>query len=170
MKFSLFGLAILLLLCVTASAEAPAKSEEFDDLARRATAALQSDPQEAIGLYRSALALKPSWAEGWFYLGASLYGVNRYPESREAFEKAAKLAPSNGGVWGFLGLSEDRMGDYRQALADIRKGEAAGLPDNPKFVSTVRQCAALICIRSSEFGAAMDQLQPLAKPETTLRR
>ena len=165
MKKAPAGIAILSLMLAGAAGAAAQTgfSTEFDDLAREATAALQSNPQEAIALYRKALALKPSWAEGWFYLGASLYGVNRYTESRDAFREAAKLAPGNGAVWGFLGLCENQTGEYRQALADIRRGEAAGLPDNPQFVSAVRKCGAFICIRASEFGAAMDQLQPLAR-------
>ena len=112
-----------------------------------------------------------SWAEGWFYLAASLYQVNQFAESRTTFRHATKLAPNNGAVWAFLGLCEYQLKNYAQAFADIRKGETLGLPDNPQFVWTVRNRAALICIRSSEFAEAIQQLQPLAKmgdqsPET----
>ncbi|MBV9676354.1 MAG: tetratricopeptide repeat protein, partial [Acidobacteriaceae bacterium] len=136
---------------------------DFESLSRQAAAALQSNPTEAIGLYRKALASQPSWAEGWFYLAASLYQTGAYPESREAFQQAAKLAPDNGTVWAFLGFCEYQTGDFAGALADIKKGESLGLGDNRAFISTVRNRAALIHLRSSDYGAAMEQLGPLAR-------
>jgi predicted TPR repeat methyltransferase len=45
-------------------AQAPAKAT-FEDLQRRAEAALDTRPEEAAGLYKQALALRPEWAEGW---------------------------------------------------------------------------------------------------------
>jgi tetratricopeptide (TPR) repeat protein len=135
----------------------------FDELSRRAAAALQSNPTEAANLYQQALALQPSWAEGWFYLAASLYQLKQFPKSRRAFQRTAELAPDNGTVWAFLGLCEDQMGHHRQALADMQKGEGLGLGDNQQFISTIRNRAALIHLRALEFGAAMEQLEPLAK-------
>jgi Flp pilus assembly protein TadD len=73
------------------------------------------------------------------------------------------LAPDNGSTWAFLGLCEYKTGDSRQALSDIRKGQQLGLPDNPQFVSTVRNQAALICLRSHNFSAAIEELEPLVK-------
>lgn len=173
MKAASLGLATLLYFGTGALPKvcAQAASANFDELSSRATAALQSDPKAAVDLYKQALALRPAWAEGWFYLAAGLYEIAHYPESRQAFQQAAKLAPDHGAVWSFLGLCEYQLGDYAQALSDIRKGESLGLPDNPQFVSTVRNRAALIFLRSFDFGAAVEQLQPLARvgdnsPET----
>ncbi len=137
-------------------------SASFDDLAQKAATALKDNPEAAIGLYRQALALRPDWAEGWFYLAAAQYERGQFPESQQAFQRAAALAPDNGTVWAFLGLCEFQMKSYPQALAHIRKGEALGLGDNKGFVSKVRNTGALICLRSGEFGQAMEQLQPLA--------
>jgi tetratricopeptide (TPR) repeat protein len=73
-----------------------AAQDDFETLSRQAAAALQSNPAEAAKLYRRAVGIKPAWAEGWFYLAASLYGAKQYGESQTAFERAAKLAPDNG--------------------------------------------------------------------------
>ena len=165
MKSGLLAAALLIVLVPSAFSYAPQSASgagDFDALSRRASEALKTNPQEAATLYRQGLALRPSWPEGWFYLGASLFEEKQYAESRKAFEKAAQLAPTNGSVWGFLGLCEYQMNDDAQALADLRKGEAAGLPDDLKFVSAVRNRAAVICIRSSDFSAAVEQLQALA--------
>lgn len=135
----------------------------FEELSQRAAAALHSDPAEAAKLYQQAVALRPSWAEGWFYLGASLYQVKRYQEGQKAFERAGELAPENGTVWAFLGLCDFQLGRDDEALANISKGERLALADNKEFVSSVRNHAAVICLRRQNFGAAMQQLQPLAK-------
>ncbi len=174
MKLGLLALALFIIVVPSAPSYASQSvpgASDFGSLSRRASDALQTNPQQAAMLYQQALALRPAWAEGWFYLGAALYGTKQYPESRTAFQKAAQIAPQNGAVWGFLGLCEYQVGDSAQALADIRKAEAIGLPDDLKFVSTVRNRAAVICIQSSGFGAAVEQLQPLAllgdnSPET----
>jgi tetratricopeptide (TPR) repeat protein len=166
MKRTRFRLVLLIFLWVGSESTAMPQAgvpANFDELSRRAAAALQRNPTEAANLYEQALALHPSWGEGWFYLAASLYELKRYPESRKAFQRAAEVAPENGTVWAFWGLCEDQMGDHRQALTHIEKGEALGLGDNQQFISTIRNRAALIHLRSSEFGAAMQQLEPLAK-------
>ena len=59
-----------------ARAQTPA-SERFDDLSRRAQAALDSHPEEAIQLYRQALGIRPDWPEGWLYTRADLIAVQR---------------------------------------------------------------------------------------------
>ncbi len=154
--------AILLTLGVfRAQAQAPA-APDFDDLARRASAALQQNPQEAANLYRQTVAMRPSWAEGWFYLGASEYQLKHYREAREALARAGELAPDNGAAWAFLGLAEYELADYPRAMSHILKAEALGLPDNPQFIATVRIRGASMAIRASDFTAAMEHLRPLA--------
>jgi tetratricopeptide (TPR) repeat protein len=135
---------------------------DFDDLARRAAAALQHNPEEAARLYGQAVALRPGWAEGWFYLGASDYQLKRFVDARTALARASELAPDNGAAWAFLGLAESETGDDARALAHIAKGEKLGLPDNPEFISTVRTRAARIARLAGDFTGAIEQLRPLA--------
>jgi tetratricopeptide (TPR) repeat protein len=114
-------------------------------------------------LYRQTVALRPAWAEGWFYVGASEYQLKHYREAREALAHAAELAPDNGAAWAFLGLSESELGEDLRALEHISKAEGLGLPDNPQFVSVVRVRAAVMAMRAADFTAAMEQLRPLAR-------
>lgn len=162
MKFSCAGAMALACLLLVRMAAAQA-AEDFDDLARRAEAALDSNPAQAASLYKEALDLRPSWPEGWFYLGGALYRLNRYTEALDAFHKGLDLSPRNGVAWAFLGLAEYELGHFKDALRDIAKGEELGLGSNTGFEAAVRQRAALILIRSSQFDQAMSQLQPLAK-------
>ena len=139
-----------------------APAEGFEDLARRAEAALDSRPAEAAALYQKALALRPEWPEGWMYLGAALYQLDRYAEATDAFRRGIDLTPNLGTAWAFLGMCEAELDNPDQALADIRKGETLGLGENVGFEIAARVSAAQILIRSSAFNEALDQLQPLA--------
>ncbi len=137
--------------------------EQFDDLAHRAQAVLDSHPEEAARLYKQALAMRPDWAEGWLYMGGALYQLGRYAEATDALRKGVGLAPIIGSGWALLGLSESRLEDQDQALADIRKGEDLGLGANVAFETAVRVRAAQLLIRTSAFDEALAQLQPLSK-------
>ena len=141
--------------------------EQFEDLARRASAALDTHPEEATGLFKQALALQPAWAEGWLSLGGALYQLNRYAEATDALRKGVELAPSIGTGWALLGLSESQLQDQDQALADIAKGESLGFGGHDQFEIAVRARAAQILIQSSSFDEALAQLQPLWKKPGT---
>src|SRR5271157_3584053 len=109
---------LVALACLTAGL-AHAQTEaapNFEDLAQRAQAALQVRPAEAAKLYRQAVGMRPDWAEGWFYLGASLFDLERYAESRDAFRQEVKLAPRMGPGWAFLGMAESQLNDPEPAL------------------------------------------------------
>jgi tetratricopeptide (TPR) repeat protein len=140
-----------------------AQAQSFEDLAQRAEAALDSEPARAASLFKEALNQRPSWPEGWFYLGGALYRLDRYAEARDAFLKGLDLSPRNGVAWGFLGLAEYELGHIDAARTAIDKGEALGLGSNSGFETAVRQRAATIRIRASLFDQAMTQLQPLSK-------
>jgi len=152
----------LLIVCVPPylPAQTPSR-EQFDDLSRRAQAALDSHPDEAIQLYKQALAIRPDWAEGWLYIGGALYQLRRYAEATDALRKGLDLAPIFANGWALQGLSESQLDDADQALADIRKGEQMGLNGNVQFETAVRVRAAQLLIRSSAFDEALAQLQPL---------
>jgi tetratricopeptide (TPR) repeat protein len=152
--------ALLAAPCLRAQTTA---GDPFDDLSRRAQAALDSHPQEAAQLYKQALAIRPDWPEGWLYMGGALYQSGRYAEATDALRKGLDLAPVFANGWALLGLSESQLDDPDQALADIRKGEGLGLNGNPPFETAVRVRAAQLLMRSSAFDEALAQLQPLAR-------
>lgn len=157
------SIAALGLLLVAGAAAAQVARGDFDDFSRRAAAALDVHPADAAALYRKALAIRPDWAEGWLYMGASLYQLGRFAESRDALRKGVELVPQKGTPWAFLGLAEYELGNYKEALAGILRGESIGLADKPAFVTAVHYHAALIYLRFSDFAGAMEQLRPLAK-------
>src|SRR3954469_15947626 len=100
------ALTAAVVVCGVAAVSHAQTTETFDELARRAEDLVDSKPTEAAELYRKALALRPDWAEGWLYLGASLYATDRFAEATDAFRKGTRLAPTKGTAWAFLGLCE----------------------------------------------------------------
>ena len=158
-----WALALLVLFAAPwLRAQTPVK-DQFEDLSRRAQAALDSRPDEAIQLYRQALGIRPDWPEGWLYMGGALYQRGRYAEATDALRKGIGLAPIFANGWALLGLCESQLDDQEQALADIRKGEELGLGRNPQFETAVRVRAAHLLIQSSAFDEALAQLQPLTE-------
>jgi tetratricopeptide (TPR) repeat protein len=161
MKFAC--LFLTLAVCVPAHSESQqAATGNFQELAQRASAALANDPQQAITLSRQALDLQPTWAEGWFNIGAASYQLGQYTEARQAFLKARELAPDKGAVWAFLGLTDYQLHDEPDALECVQKAESIGLPDNRGFMSAVRNAAATLLLTRKDYGGAVEQLRPLA--------
>src|SRR5262245_34247721 len=98
---------------------APRKSAaaNFDALAKRADEAREANRlEEASALYLQALRLKPSWKEGWWYVGAMFYERDRYAEAREAFLKFVAVDPKFGPALAMLGLCEFQLRQYEPAL------------------------------------------------------
>src|SRR5271170_5067038 len=104
---------LFLLLAVGQPLLAQAKSgtEGFDSLAQRAAAERDADRlDEAVALYRKALALRPKWAEGWWSLGTLEYDRNNYRSAASAFRQLLPLTPKNGTAFAMLGLCEFELG------------------------------------------------------------
>jgi tetratricopeptide (TPR) repeat protein len=95
LKF-IVGVAICGILLPPAVRAQSSPREKFEDLAKRAQALLDSRPEEAAVLFKQALELQSSWAEGWLSLGGALYQLNRYAEATDALRKGVELAPGIG--------------------------------------------------------------------------
>ena len=124
-------LALGMLASALAASAQGKPSPSFDDLSAQAAAALKANQvEEAVKLYRQAVTLRPTWAQGWGYLAAALYSLERYPEARDAYRRTTVLTPKNGPSWAFLGLCEYDMRDYPHAFDHLLKGERLGLGDD----------------------------------------
>jgi tetratricopeptide (TPR) repeat protein len=111
----------------------------FEQLAERAQAAQDADRiPEAIRLYEEATALRPSWSEGWWYLGTMLFDSNQIAKAHDAFLHFVSVEHKQPGPgFGMLGLTEFELKNYRKALDAVERGRALGLGDNPAFVHRV---------------------------------
>jgi len=135
----------------------------FETLAKRADEARAVNRlDDAIELYRQALALRPRWGEGWWYLATLLYERDRYAEAARAFQKAAELQPKAGAPWALLGLCEFQLGRYDEALLHIQRGRQLGLVNNPELIRVLRYHEALLLLLKGDFETAQQNLGALA--------
>ncbi|HKX00337.1 MAG TPA: tetratricopeptide repeat protein [Bryobacteraceae bacterium] len=150
-------LAIFLSLAASPVPQKPLPPPAFDEVSKQAAQARETNRlDEAIRLYREAVRLRPSWTEGWWYLGTMLYDQDRYPEAvtalRHFTELDAKVAPG----WALLGLCEYQTKKYAPALAHIEQARHLGLGGNPEMDKVVQYHAALLLTRSGKFEAALE--------------
>src|SRR5690348_5482314 len=85
---------VLLLLCVgPLFAQQPRTGiRQFPELAAGANAARSANRLDhAAALYQQALALRPDWAQGWWYLGTIDYDENAYAQAAHAFQRLITL-------------------------------------------------------------------------------
>lgn len=112
-----------------------AASPAFDKAAAQAKAARETgNLDEAISFYRKAVALKPKWDEGLWYLATLLYERDQYAEAAKVFKQVAALRPKVGAPLAMLGLCEYRIGQYDDAFIHLQQGRQRGIGDNPDLL------------------------------------
>ena len=140
----------------------PTKTGNFATLSAKADAARDANQlDEAAALYRRALALRPSWAEGWWSLGTLEYDQDHYAKAAYAFQKFIPLQSSNGTAHAMLGLCEFELGHDKAALEQIEKGKSLGLQKNAEVWNVVLYHEGILLQRKGSFQAAQDTLEGL---------
>ena len=126
----------------------PRQQGYFEDLQRRAEAALDSRPEEAAGLYKQALAIRPEWAEGWLYMGGALYqkpAATPKPPMRCGKASGWRRPSALGGL-SWASASPNWKIETRPWPISVRAKDL-GLGGNPRFEAAVRVRAAVLLIR-----------------------
>ncbi|HBY63001.1 MAG TPA: hypothetical protein DEH78_24535 [Solibacterales bacterium] len=145
-----------------AKAAAPAPS--FEKVAADANAAREANRlEEAARLYRRAVALKPAWQEGWWYLGTLYYEQDQYPQCRDAFRKFVALEARMAPAWAMLGLCEFQTREFGRALERLEKATALGLPSGQPLTSVAQYHHALLLTRAENFERALLVLTLMAR-------
>ena len=133
----------------------PATSAEFDRISREANQAREAERvAEAIPLYQQALRIRPSWDEGWWYLGTLLYSADRYSEALDSFRHLILTQPQKGATWAMVGLCEVEPRDYERALGDLEEARALGLGENQTLSTVARYNDAILLNRFEKFEQA----------------
>lgn len=127
---------LLAALAVHVSMARGAETDSFDKLAARAQMAMEANQvPQAILLYERATALRPSWSEGWWYVGTMCFDTDQLNKAREAFLHFVAVEHRQPGPgYGMLGLTEFKLNNYRDALASLERGRELGLGTNPALV------------------------------------
>jgi len=156
--FSVFAISLSL---VASAATVP---DRFRPIAKQAdTARSQERVPEAIRLYRKGTHLRPSWADGWWYLGSLLYDQDRFPEATIAFQHLLGSTTHGGPVHAFLGLCNYGTGNYDGALAQFRAWAGAGWPGPRELRDVAIFHFALLLTRDGRFVESLYLIAPLAQ-------
>jgi len=149
-------LRLCCLLFLSASVPAISHAANFEEIARQADHARDTDRAgDAIRLYTEGLHLRPQWSEGWWALGSLLYDQDRFQEAQTAFQHLVTLVPKRGPAYAFLGLCEYETHDYDHALAHFRAWARAGWPGTPQLIDVAVYHFALLLTRDGEFVRAL---------------
>ena len=161
----LFGLFLLLLVDLPeAEAQTQKSASSFAALSAKADAARDADRlDEAAVLYRKALAIKPTWAEGWWSLGTIEYDRNAYPEASHAFGKLIALQPKSGTARVMLGLCQFELGMEDAALESLQQGRGLGVPADPQFREVMLYHEGILLQRKGRFEAAQEILGQMCR-------
>jgi len=135
---------------------------DFSTLSAKADAARNAEHlDEATSLYRRALALRPSWAEGWWSLGTIYYDHDSYREAAQAFQRLTKLDPKNGPAHAMLGLSQFELKQDDAALSNIDAGLDLGLPKNEELIKVLLYHKGMLQQRRGSLQSAQTTLEEL---------
>ncbi len=160
MRYLFFVLAI----SYSVFASAAVAPDRFATLAKQADSARsQEHTAEAIHLYREGTRLRPSWADGWWYLGSLLYDQDRFPEATIAFQHLLGSTSHGGPVHAFLGLCDYGTGNYDAALVQFRAWARAGWPGPRELRDVAIFHFALLLTRDGRFVESLYLLAPLAQ-------
>jgi tetratricopeptide (TPR) repeat protein len=158
-------LAALLGPFAAADQKAPdAATAAFDKASKAATEArAQNHAADAIALYRQALSLRPSWTEGWWFLGELLYDDNQYAEARDSLRRLIALDRTSGPGFALLALCEFETKEYDKSLNHIYQARSIGLGDDPQVRRVVLFHEMLLLTRIGEYEAATQVLMSVVK-------
>jgi len=153
---------VLALIVSHASAQGRSASSGKTLAARAKEARVANRTDEAITLYRKALAAQPGWVEGWWALGTLLYDGDAFAGAAAAFRKVTSLDPKGGTAWVMRGLCEYRLGDRDAALTHIQRGRRLGVTADLQFRHVMLYHEGLLLLGASEFERAQETLGLLA--------
>ncbi|HKQ89622.1 MAG TPA: tetratricopeptide repeat protein [Blastocatellia bacterium] len=136
--------------------KAPGKTQaNFEQLKAEADAAREAGRfDDAIDLYRKAVAAKPNWVDGWWFLATLLYDRDRYTEAIPAFKRVTELQPRAGAPFVMLGLCEFKVGNYDNALGRIRQGRQIGVENNRDLDMAMRYHEGMLLLLKGDFETA----------------
>lgn len=144
--------------------QASAATTPFDSLSRQATEARDAQRlDEALGLYKKALKLKPHWEDGLWATGSIEYDQDKYAECAADFERLAAINPAQAAVHAMAGLCEYHARGYDAALKNLLEVERLWPQEHSQLALTARLHLALVLIKLKSYEKAITTLLELTR-------
>ena len=164
----LFRVVAILILAAPAgqSGGQPNVTTSFETLSHQAEQARDAKRlDEALNLYKKAVALKPDWQAGWWNAGSIAYDLNQYPECAADFSRLAALKPDLAPAWTYEGLCEYRLRDYDAALKSLTQVQRLGFKEEPDLSRAAMLHLALVLTKLGDPEKAIVLLFDLSSIE-----
>ncbi len=146
------------------SANRSASEAQFKSLSERAAkASSENRLDEAVLLYRKALALRPKWTEGWWSLATIEYDQDHYATAARDFEKLIALDEKNGTAHAMLGLCQFELGKDEAALKNLLAAENLGVVKDQQLRRVALYHMGLLELRAGKYGAGKETFGQLAR-------
>ena len=147
---------LLLFFSFADPAASDAPLETFENIAKAADQAREADRlSDAAALYSKAVRLRPSWTEGWWWLGSILYEQDRFSEAEAPFRRFIALSPKPAPAYAFLALCEYETQDYSSALHHFELWAKGGSPGTDALLDVAGYHWALLLTRVERFNEAL---------------
>jgi len=141
----------------------PQAARSFEAVAAAAARARDDGRlDEAITQYRRGVALRPSWDEGRWYLGSSLYERERFAEAKTAFEGLIARQPRHAGAVAMKGLCEYALAEHEAALRTLLRARALGVKRDAELNRVVSWHTGVLLTRFGEFEMGYAVLSELS--------
>ncbi|HKQ76934.1 MAG TPA: tetratricopeptide repeat protein [Blastocatellia bacterium] len=118
--------------------------------------------EDAIELYRKAVAAKPNSVDAWWFLATLLYDRDRYAEAVPAFKQVTAMQPRAGAPFVMLGLCEFKISDYDNALGHLHKGQQLGIGENQDLSIAMRYHLGMLLLLKGDFETAQNLFSALS--------
>jgi tetratricopeptide (TPR) repeat protein len=139
-----------------------AVSSDFTALSTRADAAREAGRlDEAVSLYRKALAIRPAWKEGWWGLGTILYEQDSPDAAARAFRRLVSVDPKNGTAHLMLALCEYQLDADASALAHIQTARKLGVQTEGGLPNVLAYHEGMLLLRAGRYERALETMRPL---------
>jgi tetratricopeptide (TPR) repeat protein len=133
--------------------------ENFDQLVKAAEKARDENrSEEAIRLFRRALAIHPDSEQALWYLGTLLYEREQYAAARDALRQFVTVRQDAGPAFGLLGICEFQLRQYPRALDHLQRAMLRGMGDRKELVQAVFYDVAILLTREERFDDSIDML------------
>lgn len=160
----LAAIPLFLLLSFASPAAPNPPSQNFDTIAKQADQAREADHlNEALTLYKEGVGLRPSWANGWWWLGSILYDQDRFAEAQMPLKRFISVTPKPAPAYAFLALCEYEIRDYENALRHFAMWAQGGSPGTDALLDVAGYHWALLLTRQGRFNQALYMLTAKAK-------
>lgn len=139
------------------SSPSPRATSSFAQLSEAAGRAREANREdEAIQLYQTALALKPDWQEGLWYLGSLMYEKEQYAGARDVLRRFVGNATETGPSWALLGMSEFQTREYGRALDHLQRALALGMGERKEMIQSVSYFVAILLTRVERYDDSLN--------------